>query len=453
MFPAPFLFLSLLADAFVEAELNSPAEGGNDAVMNLPGTPNVGSVVDGPHLPNVRVPRLTRGRAIGYSALGTFFRWGVQSFGPWRDARILCAEEDSVKLIQLQHGQKPEIEASGWLYIAEDMEAFPVARSRKAVESSGLIYTRKRRRRLAAHRHTDKIDIGSFFCSAHRVQNPSTFNLKTTRRDLKSSKETNSLLGFLGPGSTSPPRCPAPPPHCARHRAHPRGRPRRHASSLIAHIGPRALDIVVYSPVHVLRVPHVAAHLLHNVYGAAHVLGAVHVAVHAPSSRTSLRAPSTLCAARRTPSAPSASPRMSLYRARRRARPPLFIHPEHVLRAPDVAAYLPRGMHGAEHVPHIVHKGVHDSRFAHAPRHVVVHLPGVVVHGSGFVLVAAMSLASAALPRMSHMAHVAVYALDLATRALHCASALHPAAAAPSCTNINSYKIHQENPDSAIEDI
>ncbi|KAJ7667447.1 hypothetical protein B0H14DRAFT_3073724, partial [Mycena olivaceomarginata] len=51
-----------------------------------------------------------------------------------------------------------------------------------------------------------------------------------------------------------------------------------------------------------------------------HVLSAVHIAVHAPSSRTSLRAPSTFCA--HTPSAPSASPRMSLYRARRRARPP-----------------------------------------------------------------------------------------------------------------------------------
>ncbi|KAJ7807548.1 hypothetical protein B0H14DRAFT_2872470, partial [Mycena olivaceomarginata] len=50
-----------------------------------------------------------------------------------------------------------------------------------------------------------------------------------------------------------------------------------------------------------------------------HVLSAVHIAVHAPSSRTSLRAPSTFCA--RTPSAPSASPRMSLYRARHRARP------------------------------------------------------------------------------------------------------------------------------------
>jgi hypothetical protein len=30
---------------------------------------------------------------------------------------------DSVKLIQLQHGcQRPEIEARGWLYIAEDIE-------------------------------------------------------------------------------------------------------------------------------------------------------------------------------------------------------------------------------------------------------------------------------------------------------------------------------------------
>ncbi|KAJ7354439.1 hypothetical protein DFH08DRAFT_44979 [Mycena albidolilacea] len=122
---------------------------------------------------------------------------------------------------------------------------------------------------------------------------------------------------------------------------------------------------------------------------AVHVLSAVNIAVHAPSSRTSLRAPSALCAARRTPSAPSASPRMSLYRARRRARPPPCIHPAHVLRIPHLAAYLPRGVHGAEHVPHIVHKGVHDSRFAHAPRHVAVHLPSVVVHGSGFVLVAA----------------------------------------------------------------
>ncbi|KAJ7897607.1 hypothetical protein B0H14DRAFT_2676255 [Mycena olivaceomarginata] len=102
-------------------------------------------------------------------------------------------------------------------------------------------------------------------------------------------------------------------------------------------------------------------------HAVEHVLGAVHVAVHAPSSRTSLRAPSTLCVARHTPSGPSASPRMSLYRARR----------------------LPRGVHGAELVPHTVHRGVHDSRFAHAPRHVAVHLPSVIVHGSGFVLVVA----------------------------------------------------------------
>jgi hypothetical protein len=28
---------------------------------------------------------------------------------------------DSVKLIQLQHGQRPEIDARGWLYIGEDI--------------------------------------------------------------------------------------------------------------------------------------------------------------------------------------------------------------------------------------------------------------------------------------------------------------------------------------------
>ncbi|KAJ7816039.1 hypothetical protein B0H14DRAFT_3744253 [Mycena olivaceomarginata] len=171
-----------------------------------------------------------------------------------------------------------------------------------------------------------------------------------------------------------PPRYPAPPPHCARHRTHPRGRPRRHTSSLIAHIGPQALDImrgtvdlpravhvtVVYSPVHILLVPHVAAHLLHNVYGAAHVLSAFHVAVHAPLSRTSLWAPSTLCAVRHMPSAPSASPRMSLYCTL------LCTSPASSCTAPAASSSLP------------------------------------------------MSLASAALLRMSHIAHVAVYTLDLA---------------------------------------
>ncbi|KAJ7698829.1 hypothetical protein B0H14DRAFT_3904700 [Mycena olivaceomarginata] len=140
-----------------------------------------------------------------------------------------------------------------------------------------------------------------------------------------------------------------------------------------------------------------------------------------------------------------------LRRPRRRACP-FIVHVAvralHFLYTPNMSSALPT----FPPTPHIVHKGVHDSRFAHAPRHVVVHLPGVVVHGSGFVLVAAMSLASAALPRMSHMAHVAVYALDLATRwasdsysALHCASALHPAAAAPSCTNINRAETHIQN--------
>ncbi|KAJ7796721.1 hypothetical protein B0H14DRAFT_70408 [Mycena olivaceomarginata] len=94
---------------------------------------------------------------------------------------------------------------------------------------------------------------------------------------------------------------------------------------------------------------------LHIVCGAAHPLCTVHVAAHVPLSCTSPCAPSNLY----TP------PHMSS------------------------ATCLPRGVHGAEHVPHIVHKGVYNSRFAHAPRHVAVHLPSVVVHGSGFVLVAA----------------------------------------------------------------
>jgi hypothetical protein len=51
---------------------------------------------------------------------------------------------------------------------------------------------------------SDWANLESLFCSSptHRVQDLSTFNLKTTRRDLnfKSSKETTSILGFLGPG-------------------------------------------------------------------------------------------------------------------------------------------------------------------------------------------------------------------------------------------------------------
>ncbi|KAJ7695535.1 hypothetical protein B0H14DRAFT_3905434 [Mycena olivaceomarginata] len=49
---------------------------------------------------------------------------------------------------------------------------------------------------------------------------------------------------------------------------------------------------VVYAPVHVLHILHVAAHLLHNVYGAlhmghaaTHVLSAVNIAMHAPRRR------------------------------------------------------------------------------------------------------------------------------------------------------------------------
>ncbi|KAJ7694522.1 hypothetical protein B0H14DRAFT_3607332 [Mycena olivaceomarginata] len=83
----------------------------------------------------------------------------------------------------------------------------------------------------------------------------------------------------------------------------------------------------------------------------------------------------------------------------------------HVLRVLHFAACLRRGVHGAEDVPQIVHKGMHN-----APRPVAVHLPSVVVHGSGFVLVAVhvprFCSMSAALPRMSHIAHVAVHTLD-----------------------------------------
>ncbi|KAJ7825917.1 hypothetical protein B0H14DRAFT_3725721 [Mycena olivaceomarginata] len=195
---------------------------------------------------------------------------------------------------------------------------------------------------------------------------------------------------------------------------------------------------VVYAPVHVLRVPHVTAHLLHNVYGAphmghatVHVLSAVNIAMHAPSSKTSPCVPSKLYTPRYTSSASHTSPptsfTMCTHRSCRRACPlvahiatgtlhvlcthalravrvtahvplsrtspcvasTLYTPPAHVLRIPHLAAYLPCGVRGAEHVPHIVHKGVHDSRFAHAPRHVTVHLPSVVMHGSGFVLVAA----------------------------------------------------------------
>ncbi|KAJ7843441.1 hypothetical protein B0H14DRAFT_1013989 [Mycena olivaceomarginata] len=155
---------------------------------------------------------------------------------------------------------------------------------------------------------------------------------------------------------------PASPRHCARRRGRPLRRPRRRACPLGVDFAARALQ-VVYAPVHVLRVPHIAAHLLHNVYGAAHighaaahlyllnvygaahrghsaghVLGAAHVAVYAP-----LR-----CA--RPPHCVWRGARPS-HRPRRRACP-FIVHvavralhlvytPAHVLRAPHITTYLP----------------------------------------------------------------------------------------------------------------
>ncbi|KAJ6608561.1 hypothetical protein B0H10DRAFT_2067604, partial [Mycena sp. CBHHK59/15] len=56
-------------------------------------------------------------------------------------------------------------------------------------------------------------------------------------------------------------------------------RPRRRACPFIAHVAVRALHLV-YTPAHVLHVPHVAAYLPRGVHGAEHVAHIVHEGVH-----------------------------------------------------------------------------------------------------------------------------------------------------------------------------
>ncbi|KAJ7312485.1 hypothetical protein DFH08DRAFT_897088 [Mycena albidolilacea] len=131
-----------------------------------------------------------------------------------------------------------------------------------------------------------------------------------------------------------------------------------------------------------------------------------------PPSRTSLQAPSTLCVARRTPSAPSASPRMSLYRARRRARPPTCIHPR---TCPPRPAF-PVACTARSMSPTSCTRACTTPASPMPPGTLLCTSPASSCMAPASSSSLPASLASAALPRMSHMAHVAVYALEFATR-------------------------------------
>ncbi|KAJ7882613.1 hypothetical protein B0H14DRAFT_3857520 [Mycena olivaceomarginata] len=314
---------------------------------NLPGTLNVGSVVDGPHPPNINGSQIVEGN-----------HQPSRFSGPWLyKARRPLSTSPDISLVHHVALHLPRIVRG----IAHILGAVHVATH---LPSS----------------HTSAREPSTSCVAPWTSPAPSTSPRMFPRRRLRRTRPPGCILPSTRP--PRPARRPPPPSQCVRCRTCPRRRSRPRACPLVAHI---------------------AAGAFHIVRGAAHALCAVRVAVHVPLSCTSPCAPST------------------------------FIHPEHVFRAPHVAAYLPRGMHGAEHVPHIVHKGVHDSRFPHAPRHVIVHLPGVVVHGSGFVLVAAH------VPRVcciaAHVPHgTRRRCIALRERSVHM---LHHAAAAPSCTNIN----------------
>ncbi|KAJ7849719.1 hypothetical protein B0H14DRAFT_3452411 [Mycena olivaceomarginata] len=87
--------------------------------------------------------------------------------------------------------------------------------------------------------------------------------------------------------SSAPFTSPCMPPHRAHRygrpprfaRARPPCRPRHHACPSIAHVAVRALHLV-YTPAHVLRIPHLAAYLPRGVHGAEHVPHIVHKGVH-----------------------------------------------------------------------------------------------------------------------------------------------------------------------------